>query len=238
MMPTLHASGLSAVRPSLPPSGAATFRSKFLGLDENVNRLILTPLGSVLSALSGPDRGSGLWPSGLVRDVPIVQGPQGRAITDAIFNLPTGSQVIFLGLAGGLRPPAAVGKWISVGRVWSDGQAYDCSLESPPSLDIVTGATIGSLTESWASTASLAEQADVVDMETSHVYETANICGIRVLSLLLVSDEPPHRPFWETDLQSLNARVASLIDVIDPWLAGSSLNASTNRARLADGGNG
>lgn len=222
-----------AATTSLPPAGAAAFRSKFLGLDGRVDRLILTPLGTILSTLADAGRFQGYWPSRLVRGVPIVQGPQGRPITDAIFNLPAGSEVIFLGLGGGLRQPAVQGKWVSISRAWNGRRAYDCSLTPPPDLDVVSGVTVGSLTESWRSTGTLAERGHVVDMETSHIYEAASTCGIKALSLLLISDEPPHKPFWETDLGSLSACMAPIVDVIEPWLTGGSLPGSPTRTRLA-----
>jgi len=149
----------------------------------------------------------------------MVQGPQGRAIVDAIFNLPAGCEVIFLGIAGGLRPPAAEGEWVCVDRAWNGPQAHDRSLQPPPELDLVTGATVGSLTESWLATPSLARQAHVVDMETSHIYEVATRCGVRALSLLLVSDQPPARPFWDTDLGALVPRIAPVLHILDGWLA-------------------
>jgi hypothetical protein len=214
----------------LPPAGRAAFLSRFLGLDEHVDRVILTPLSTFHSNLSDSEPAPSIWPSSLVRGVPMVQGPQGRAIVDAIFNLPAGCEVVFLGIGGGLRPPAVAGGWVCVERAWNGPQAHDRSLQPPPELDLVTAVTVGSLTESWLATPSLARQAHVVDMETSHIYEVATRRGVRALSLLLVSDEPPARPFWDTDLGALVPRIAPVLHILDRWLATAARRCRTPHA--------
>jgi len=220
----------------LPAAGAAAFRSRFLGLTDPVERLILTPLGFFLSRLTKARQLHSIWPSGLVGSVPIVQSPQGRPIVDAIFCLPAGCQVVFLGIGGALRPPAATGQWVCVDRAWNGRREYLRSLDPPADLGRVTAATAGSLTESWLSTHALAHRADVVDMETSHVYEVARRRGIRALSLLLVSDEPPAQPFWETDLGRLAPQVGPVMELLGPWLAGNSMGGTPFGGTNTEGG--
>jgi purine-nucleoside phosphorylase len=58
----------------------------------------------------------------------------------------------------------------------------------------------------------------VADMETSHIYEIAHRCGVRAVSLVLVSDEPPGMPFWETDLSSLARHISNVPGFLCRWL--------------------
>lgn len=212
--------------PGLPPAGEATFRSRFLGLTGCPDRLVLTPLGFLAQRLAGTKTaGQGLWPTRSADGVPVIQGPQGRPIVDCVYSMPPGSEMVFAGLAGGLRPPARTGSWVQVARAWDGAAWHRSAFEPVPGLPWVRAATAGSLTESWLATESLREVADVVDLETSHVLEAAVARGVRAACLLLVSDEPPARPFWDTDLAALAPAAGLLLPALRPWLRGAGVPA-------------
>lgn len=203
----------------LPDRGAAVFRSRFLGLDELPGFVVLTPVGFLARRLTQdvPPR-PGIWPTWLVDGVPVVMGPQGRPVIDGVLAVPPGSAVIFVGLAGGLTVRSAIGQVVWVERAWDGRSWHRASLPPPAGLQSVRAATVGSLTESWHRTESLREVADVVDLETSHVLEAAAARGVSAASLLLVSDSPPARPFWDTDLSSLASGADALASVLRSWL--------------------
>ncbi|MBF6126602.1 hypothetical protein [Nocardia brasiliensis] len=202
----------------LPGNGEATFRSRFMGLAEPPDRLLLTPVGFLARPLGdGGVELPGLWPAHSVEGVPVVVGPQGRPVVDCVFAMPPGSAVIFVGLAGGLRSPAKVGRWVRVEQAWDGNAWHRATFEPVPELPPVRAATVGSLTESWSQTESLRERADVVDLETSHVLAVAAARGVRAASLLLVSDEPPHKPFWDTDLAALAPAADALATALRQW---------------------
>ena len=207
--------------PGLPGPGESAFRSRFLGLAEAPDRLLLTPLSFLMQRLAGPRTAPGsLWPLGFADEVPVIHGPQGRPIVDCVFALPPGSEMVFVGLAGGLRPPARIGTWVQADCAWAGGAWHQSTLVPAPGLPSVRAATVGSLTESWLRTESLREIADAVDMETGHVLEVAAARGVRAASLLLVSDTPPAQPFWETDLAALAPAADTLPGILRPWLRG------------------
>lgn len=196
-----------------------------MGVGEGVDRLILSPLSTLMDPISDQSGTDSIWPMRRIRGVPIVQCPQGRAAVDGIFSLPRGCEVVLLGICGGLRAPASRGTWVCVDRARNGRYTYYRSISPPSGVLCVDGCTVGSLTESWLATDSLASQAHVVDMETSHIYEVANRCAVKALSLLLVADEPPHRPFWDTDLQVVATQVTPVLDILADWLAGGTFEA-------------
>ena len=222
--------------PGLPGHGEAAFRSRFLGLAELPDRLLLTPVGFLAQRLAeaGTPHPS-LWPGRSADGVPVIHGPQGRPIVDCVFSMPPGSAVVFVGLAGGLRPPARTGSWVRVGDAWDGGAWHRSTLTPVPGLPVVRAATVGCLTESWLRTESLREVADVVDLETSHVLEVAAARGVRAASLLLVSDEPPAQPFWETDLAALAPAAGLLLGALRPWLRGERELTRPKAARTRGG---
>lgn len=208
--------------PGLPGPGESVFRSRFLGLAKAPDRVLLTPISFLMQRLAGSRTASGsLWPLGSADEVPVIHGPQGRPIVDCVFAMPPGSELVFAGLAGGLRPPASVGTWVQVDCAWTAGAWHKSTLVPAPGLPSVRAATVGSLTESWLRTESLREIADVVDMETGHVLEVAAARGVLAASLLLVSDAPPAHPFWETDLATLAPAADTLLGILRPWLRGA-----------------
>ena len=207
--------------PGLPGPGEDAFRSRFLGLAKAPDRVLLTPVGFLMERLAGPRTGSGsFWPLGSADEVPVIHGPQGRPIVDCVFAMPPGSELVFAGLAGGLRPPARIGTWVQVDSAWAGGAWHQSTIAPAPGLPSVRAATVGSLTESWLRTESLRDMADVVDLETGHVLEVAAARGVRAASLLLVSDAPPAQPFWETDLAALAPAADTLLGILRPWLRG------------------
>jgi hypothetical protein len=190
--------------------------------------LVLTPVGFLARRLAdGGTALPGLWPTRSVGGVPVVHGPQGRAVVDCVFAMPPGSALVFVGLAGGLRPPASTGRWVRVDRAWDGAAWHRSSLAALAELPSVRAATVGSLTESWLRTDSLRAVADAVDLETSHVLEVAAARGVRATSLLLISDEPPDQPFWETDLDSLAPAADILPPVLRRWLRGAGRHRTT-----------
>jgi hypothetical protein len=205
----------------LPGPGESAFRSRFLGLAKVPDRVLLTPVGFLMQRLAGSRTAPGsFWPLGAADGVPVIHGPQGRPIVDCVFAMPPGSEIVFVGLAGGLRPPASVGTWVQVDRAWAGGAWHQSTLAPAPCLPSVRAATVGSLTESWLQTESLREIADAVDLETGHVLEVAAARGVLAASLLLVSDAPPAQPFWETDLATLTPAADTLLGILRPWLRG------------------
>jgi len=207
--------------PGLPGPGESAFRSRFLGLAQAPDRVLLTPVSFLMQRLAGPRSASGsLWPLGRADEVPVIHGPQGRPIVDCVFTMPPGSEIVFAGLAGGLSPLARIGTWVQVDCAWVGGAWHQSTLVPAPGLPSVRAATVGSLTESWLRTESLREIADVVDLETGHVLEVAAARGVKAASLLLVSDAPPAQPFWETDLATLAPAAGTLPGILRPWLRG------------------
>ncbi len=111
--------------PGLPSHGETTFRSRFLGLTELPDRLLLTPVGFLAQRLAtAGTMGPSLWPARSAEGVPVIHGPQGRPIVDCVFSM-------------------------------------------------------------------------------------------------LVSDEPPGQPFWETDLAALAPAADMLLGALRPWLRGN-----------------
>jgi nucleoside phosphorylase len=140
---------------------------------------------------------------------------------------------MMIGLAGGLRPPARVGTWVQVRRAWDGARWHRGDAQLSLGLPQVDAVTVGSLTESWERTEDLRAVAHVVDLETSHVLEAGPRRGVQVASLLLVSDEPPAAPFWETNLEALVPAIDTLLDVLEPWLSGSHNHSTPQTTRNA-----
>ena len=54
----------------------------------------------------------------------------------------------------------------------------------------------------------------------------------RAVAAQEVSDEPPARPFWDTDLGALVPRIAAVLHILDRWLADGRQAAPDPACRL------
>lgn len=177
-------------------------RVALFGVDFRGREAVFTPFAAAYRVLAGNAVAhGGWWPAATDSDVLVAHVPQGSPMLDAVYALPAGTGVTFIGLAGSLRgdPTGTVVEPTTASVVWpgrdcgqdpaDPGPSTTPRSHPAPLIGVAARAvSVGCLAQSTQQHDHLTRHADCVDLETGPLFEAAASCGHPVRSLLVISD--------------------------------------------------
>jgi hypothetical protein len=185
-----------------PESDLPAIRRCFFGFDAFVSGAVLTPSSMIFEKLSvGMPRVCGWWPTARAARWLMCRTPQSTGVVDAVAALWPETETTFVGLCGSLRGHK-IGEIIEPERARLNGAAFPRSYARAPEYQSVDIATVRCLADGITQAPELQSVAGVIDMETAHVFRTAQLLGLSVRALLVVSDAFPGNPFFDPGISA------------------------------------